>query len=142
MGNCILHLLVHRCICFAPDRPKCQVIAKLEDQPEIRRLWPLVKVHRDEELEAAYPDEKKGCIVRVTTRDGAQYEGRVDHAKGEPENMLSDLEFEEKFRRLVGDFLPDDRLGQMFDMVFDLEKLDDVGELIRLTAKSMRKVRM
>jgi 2-methylcitrate dehydratase PrpD len=112
------------------------------DQPEIRCLWPLVKVHRDEELEAAYPDEKKGCIVRVTTRDGAQYEGRVDHAKGEPENMLSDLEFEQKFRRLVGDLLPDDRLGQMFDMVFNLEELDDVGELIRLTAKSMRKVRM
>jgi len=43
--------------------------------------------------------------VRVTTRDGVVHTGRVDYAKGEPENMLTDSEFEAKFRRLVGDLV-------------------------------------
>ena len=104
-------------------------------QPEIRRLWPLVKVYLDEEMEAAYP-QKNGCVVRVVTKDGRRYEGRVNYAKGEPENMLTDAEFERKFRRLVGDLLPGDRIGQMLEMASKLEELEDVGELVHLTAKA------
>jgi len=104
------------------------------DQPEIRRLWPLVQVYLDEELEAAYP-EKNGCVVRVATKDGTQYEGRVDYAKGEPENMLTEAEFENKFRRLVGELLPSGQIAQILETVSRLEKLEDVGELVRLTAK-------
>jgi len=104
------------------------------NQPEIRRLWPLVKVYLDEELEAAYP-EKNGCVVRVVTKDGRRYEGRVDYARGEPENMLTDAEFERKFRRLVGGLLPGDRIGQILETASRLEELEDVGELVRLTAK-------
>ena len=106
------------------------------NQPEIRRLWPLVKVYLDEELEAAYP-EKNGCVVRVVTKDGRRYEGRVDYAKGEPENMLTDAEFERKFRRLVGDLLPGDWIDQMLETASRLEELEDVGELVRLTAKPL-----
>ena len=104
------------------------------DEPEIRRLRPLVKVYLDEELEAAYP-EKNGCVVRVTTRDGTQYEGRVDYAKGEPESMLTDAEFEAKFRRLVGDLLTNRRVERILEAVSRLEELEDVGELVRLTAR-------
>lgn len=104
------------------------------NEPEIRRLWPLVKVYLDEEIEAAYP-EKNGCVVRVMTQDGKQYEGRVDYAKGEPENMLTDAEFEYKFRRLVGELLPGGQVDQIIEMVSRLEELEDVGELVRLTAR-------
>lgn len=104
------------------------------NEPEIRRLRPLVKVYLDEELEAAYP-EKNGCVVRVVTEDGSEYEGRVDYAKGEPENMLTDGEFEYKFRRLVGDLLAGDQVDQILERVSRLEELEDVGELVRLTAR-------
>jgi 2-methylcitrate dehydratase PrpD len=102
------------------------------DDPEVSRLRPLVKVYLDEEIEAAYP-EKNGCVVRVNTHSGQQYEGRVDYAKGEPENMLTDAEFEAKFRRLVGELLPEERIQQILDLSYRLEELDDVGELVRLT---------
>ena len=102
------------------------------DQPEIRRLRHLVKVYLDEGLE--YPD-KNGCVVRVTTRDGKQFEGRVDYAKGEPENMLTDEEFAQKFRRLAGGLLPGDQIDRILEMASRLEQLEDVGELVRLTAK-------
>ena len=57
----------------------------------------------------------------------------MEYAKGEPENMLSDAEFEEKFRYLVGDLLPAEQIARLLDTVARLERLDDVGELVRLT---------
>ncbi|MGQ9583863.1 MAG: MmgE/PrpD family protein [Anaerolineae bacterium] len=104
------------------------------DEPEIRRLRHLVKVYLDQEIEAAYP-AKNGCVVRVRTREGRQYEGRVDYAKGEPENMLTDAEFEAKFRRLVGDLLPELRIVRILEAASRLEELEDVGELVRLTVR-------
>jgi len=104
------------------------------DEPEIRRLRHLVRVYLDEELEAAYP-EKNGCVVRVITKNGDQYEGQVDYAKGEPENMITDAEFESKFRRLVGDLLPETQIADILEMTSRLEELEDVGELVRRTVK-------
>lgn len=102
------------------------------DDPDIRRLRNLVQVGLDEEIESAYPN-KNGCEVRLYTTNGDAYTGRVDHAKGEPENMLTDEEFEEKFRYLVGDLLPAQRIDQILEATGRLEHLDDVGELVRLT---------
>ncbi len=102
------------------------------DAPEAQRLRKLVKVGLDEDIQAGHP-LKNGCEVRITTNDGALYRGRVEYAKGEPENMLSDAEFEEKFRYLVGNLLPDEQVARLLDSVARLEQLDDVGELARLT---------
>jgi 2-methylcitrate dehydratase PrpD len=105
------------------------------DRPECRRLWPLVTAYLDEELEEAYP-QKNGCRVKVVTQDGSAYEGQVEYARGEPESMLTDAELEFKFRRLIGDFLPAGRIDQIIEMAYRLEELENVGELVRLTAKS------
>ena len=100
------------------------------DDPQVRRLRRLVKIGLDEELVAA---NRNGCEVRVTMRDGGQYRGRVEYALGEPENMLSDAEFEGKFRYLVGDLLPEERFTALFGTCARLETLEDVGQLLRLT---------
>ncbi len=102
------------------------------DAPEAQRLRQLVKVGLDADIQAGHP-LKNGCEVRIITKDGALYRGRVEYAKGEPENMLSDAEFEEKFRYLVGDLLPPEQIARLLDSVARLEHLDDVGELARLT---------
>jgi 2-methylcitrate dehydratase PrpD len=102
--------------------------------PEIQRLMRLVRVHLDEEIEAGYP-ETMGCVVQVRTGDGTVYEGRVDLPKGEPENMLTDEEFERKFRRLVGDLLPEERVARLIEMAWRLEEIEDIGELVRLAAR-------
>ncbi len=101
------------------------------DDPESRRLWPLVKVVLDEEIEAGYP-ATNGCMVTVTTADGRLYRGRVDYAKGEPENMLSDDELAQKFRRVAGGLLPASQRDALLDAAKSLATLDDVGELARL----------
>ena len=102
------------------------------DEPEQRRLRQLVKVGLDEDIQAGHP-LTNGCEVRIATTDGAAYKGRVEYAKGEPENMLSDAEFEEKFRYLVGDMLPDEQIGSLLHTAGRLEQMDDVGELAQLT---------
>lgn len=102
------------------------------DEPEQRRLRQLVKVGLDEEIQAQHP-LKNGCEVRIHTADGALYRGRVEHAKGEPENMLTDAEFEAKFRHMSGDILPEMQTAELLDNINRLEHLDDVGDLVRLT---------
>lgn len=102
------------------------------DEPDVRKLRRLVTVGVDEKIGDAYPD-KNGCEVRLYTDDGKVYRGRVEHAKGEPENMLTDEEFENKFRYLVGDLLPAKRVARILEAVSDMENLDDIGTLVRLT---------
>ena len=67
------------------------------------------------------------------TDDGQLFRGRVEHAKGEPENMLTEAEFEAKFRHMAGDILPDAQAAELLDGISRLEQLDDVGELVRLS---------
>ena len=92
----------------------------------------LVKVGLDEAIQAEHP-LKNGCEVRIITEDGTLYRGRVEHAKGEPENMLTDAEFETKFRFMAGDILPEGQIAELVDRIGQLEALDDVGQLVRLT---------
>ena len=69
------------------------------DEPEARRLRQLVKVGLDAEIQAGHP-LTNGCEVRIMMDDGKLHKGRVEYAKGEPENMLTEAEFETKFRFL------------------------------------------
>ena len=103
------------------------------NHPEARRLRHLVKVGLDEAIQAEHP-KKNGCEVRIATSSGKQYQGRVEYAKGEPENMLTDKEFEDKFRYLAGGLLSERQIVQLVDSVRRLEQLDDINELVRLTA--------
>jgi len=106
--------------------------------PQVQALMQRTRVYLDEAIEAAYP-QKNGTVVRIRTSDGQVREGRVEYAKGEPENMLSDEEFEVKFRRLVGSLLPDSEIRAVLDACERFEALDDVGTLVRLTAPASRR---
>ena len=83
-------------------------------------------------IDAAYP-EKNGTVVRVKLNSGEVRECRVTYAKGEPENMLSEAEFEAKFRRLVGLLLSSSQILGILRACAQLETLENVGELVRLS---------
>jgi len=102
------------------------------NEPTQQRLRHLVKVGLDEAIQAEHPG-KNGCEIRIQTDDGQHYRGRVEHAKGEPENMLTDAEFEAKFRHMAGDILPEGRVAELLECIGRLEQLEDVGELVQLT---------
>ncbi|MBI1295662.1 hypothetical protein GC175_11980 [bacterium] len=100
--------------------------------PACQRLWPLVRTYVDPEIDAAHP-QKNGCVVRVTLRDGTRLEGRIEYAKGEPENMLTTDELYSKFRRVVGSLLTPAQIEEIFDLVDHLDQLDDITPLLRMT---------
>ncbi|MDR7453180.1 MAG: MmgE/PrpD family protein, partial [Armatimonadota bacterium] len=107
-------------------------IARFTD-PRVQALLPRMHLSIDPAIQAAYP-ERNGCVVRVTLDDGRTVEGRVEYAKGEPENMLTDEEFEAKFRRTVADLLPASQTDDLIARVWNLDRIGEVESLVRLTA--------
>ena len=69
------------------------------DNTAIQVLTHKVHVSADEELSKIFPD-KQSAIVTICT-DKGDYKERVDFPKGEPENPLSEDEFESRYADLM-----------------------------------------
>jgi 2-methylcitrate dehydratase len=103
---------------------------KLRD-PRIWVLLPKIKVVADPEIDGLFPAVKR-AIVRITTADGATHEEQVDHAKGSPENPMSDDEVVAKFRANAAAVLTPERQGQVIEATWALEEFADIGEYMQL----------
>ena len=111
---------------FAPEH--------LQD-PHLRGLVRKVKVLRNRELSAAYPDAV-GNIVNVTLTSGKTMTRRVDHACGHARNPMSDDLLEKKFHSLADPRLGANRAAQVIDWCRNLdvaEKVDGLFALIEVT---------
>ena len=103
---------------------------KLRD-PRIWALLPKIKVVADPEIDRLFPGVKR-AIVRITTTGGAVYEEQVDHAKGSPENPMSDDEIVAKFRANAGAVLTPPKQERVIEATLALEDFADVGEYMQL----------
>jgi len=103
---------------------------KLRD-PRIWELLPKIKVVADPEIDALFPGVKR-AIVRITTTDGASYEEQVDHAKGRPQNPMSDDEIVAKFQANAAAVLTPERQDQVIEATWALEEFADIGEYMQL----------
>jgi 2-methylcitrate dehydratase PrpD len=72
--------------------------------------------------------------VTVTLTDGRTLVKRVDQAKGQPRNPLSDAELEVKFRDAAGRLLPAERVDALLAAAWKLETVTDVSAVARLLA--------
>lgn len=99
--------------------------------PKLRGLMQKVRVVEQDEFIGWYP---KAMPTRVTVRtaSGNEYVKQVDYPLGHPRHPLSDREIEEKFRSLAAGLFARARAGQVIDMVWRLESLEDVGKLMPL----------
>lgn len=91
----------------------------LESQT-ILELTRKVHVKADEELSQIFP-EKQSAIVTISTERG-DYQERVDFPKGEPENPLSDEEFESRYVDLMSYAGVEERV---FKNIYEQVKLED-----------------
>jgi 2-methylcitrate dehydratase len=103
---------------------------KLRD-PRIWALLPKIKVVADPEIDGLFPGVKR-AIVRITTTDGAAYEEQVDHAKGSPQNPMSDEEIIAKFRANSAPVLTPEQQGRVIEATWALEDFADIGEYMQL----------
>lgn len=106
--------------------------------PKILAAAQKVKGVIDEELEKLFP-AMQPTIVKIRMKDGREYTRRVDYAKGDPRNPLSDEELLVKYKSLS--VLPPDRDERLLDTVWNLEKVKDVADLMRLTVQPKRKAK-
>jgi 2-methylcitrate dehydratase PrpD len=128
MEFCMAILLIERKAGLAQFTD--QVVNRTDVQRMIERIE--FGVHPQAEA-AGY--EKMTTIIDIELNDGRTVSGRADFGKGSPVNPMSDAELADKFRECAAwGRLPDRQADKVIDMVFGLEKLKSVRELMRLVA--------
>jgi 2-methylcitrate dehydratase PrpD len=100
-------------------------------EPGIQQLLKRVKKEVTEEAGkkgTAYPT----AILTVLMKDGKNYSCRVEKRKGSPVNPLSPKEVMDKFMECAHLNYSPNRSQRIMDTVMNMEKVKDIGELIRL----------
>jgi 2-methylcitrate dehydratase len=92
-----------------------------------------IKVHRDDELSARYPNGIPNRIT-VTLTDGRRLSREVEFPRGHAHNPMTDREVEQKFRSLVEPIYGKERSDRILATCWELETLSSAGDLVELLA--------
>jgi 2-methylcitrate dehydratase len=99
--------------------------------PQLLDLVQKVKVTVSEDCNKLLPDALAN-IMEVTTKSGQKFSERVLYSHGHHKNPMTDEEIERKFLSLsLGLFTPA-QAKSVLEVVWNLEKLDDVSQLAEL----------
>ena len=111
---------------------KAEFTDEFVSSPECQAMQRRVETQFDQEIEDMGWDRIRSRID-VRTNDGREITRWADeNYRGSPHNPLSDGELEGKFRDCAAGLLGEDRISKVFETVWGLERLDDVGRLIAL----------
>jgi len=86
------------------------------------------------EFNKKYPDTIV-AFVELKTQDGTLFEQSVIYPKGNPKNKMSKNEVQAKFRDLALLSLDKSKVGNLFEKFMELEKINDIIEIIPLLIK-------
>ncbi|MFC1533370.1 MmgE/PrpD family protein [Thermodesulfobacteriota bacterium] len=90
-----------------------------------------VKVTPSEECNRMMPEANVG-IVEVATKSGQKFSERVDYHRGHPKNPMNDGDIEKKFLSLTRDHLNSERSKSILDLIWNLEQVEDINQLMLL----------
>jgi 2-methylcitrate dehydratase PrpD len=77
-----------------------------------------------------------GARLRILMKDGREHKGYLAKPKGDPENPLSFEELAAKYRSAARLVLAEETLETLIGAVKNLQTVRDVGEIVRLTART------
>jgi 2-methylcitrate dehydratase len=97
----------------------------------IRGIMDVMEVVEDRELTMRYPREIPNRIT-VRTIYGRTVTREVGVPKGHALNPMTDQEVESKYNRLTAKILSEEMRNSILDIVWRLDKLDNLGELVKL----------
>jgi 2-methylcitrate dehydratase len=106
-----------------------QFTPKKYNDPLVHNLIDKIVLIGDPSLDKARP----AGISRIKTKQGKEYELRVDYPRGHARNPMTDDEIINKVSNMTSKYMKDEKLKQLVETVFNLEKLDDIGDLTELT---------
>jgi 2-methylcitrate dehydratase len=101
--------------------------------PRIRMLLPKIKVVANAEIDGMFPGTKR-AIATLTTNDGRKFEKTVDHAKGSPQNPLSDDELVAKFRANAKGVMDAAAQDKVIEATWNFDECKDLGAYLKLLA--------
>lgn len=79
--------------------------------------------------------------VTLTLQGGISYRVVIANATGAPENPLTDAQLNEKFRVLTGDVLPKARVERLLNLLWNLDQVTHIGEVLALARPRRRSIR-
>ena len=109
---------------------------KLQD-PVIWDLLGKINVVADPEIDALFPRVKR-ARVSITTTTGEKYTAQVDHAKGSPENPLTDEELVAKFRANASGVLTPEQMDKAIEATWKFEEIDDLSDYMALFSETTK----
>lgn len=99
--------------------------------PHALRLVEKIHMSVDKSLKASNQGGRP-CRVTVRLRNGQTYSREVEHAKGSPEVPMAADEIEAKFIECAGRVLDERSTRRAFEMIENLETLEDIRPLCEL----------
>jgi 2-methylcitrate dehydratase len=101
------------------------------EDPGLLELVQKIKVSVSEEANRRAP-EAMLSTVEVVTSAGQRLKGEVAYHRGHYKNPMSDREIAAKFRALAQDLLTSRQIDALLDRLWNLEQVEDIGEVIRM----------
>jgi 2-methylcitrate dehydratase len=124
--------------------PYCIAVALLEGElgaeqyareqwkdPKVRGLIAKVKCSANPEYANA-PPATCPAVLEIRTKRGDVYSSRVDHARGTPENPMTDEEVQAKFRGLASRLMSKGRIDRIIETVYTMEAESEITPLMKL----------
>lgn len=102
-------------------------------RPELRPLMKKIEVRETEECNNNFP-ESNSFRIEVFMKNGERIKAGIDHAKGDPQNPMTDEEIVAKFRRLCAPVMSAERIDKALDALWRLDEMKNMGEVARLFA--------
>lgn len=96
--------------------------------PQVRDTAQRISIAVDPELQESYPDPRP-MVVEIADKDGNTYSSRVDYARGDPKNPMSDDELRAKFAEITEGILDGDTAEAIVHMAMVAEQCDSIHEL-------------
>jgi 2-methylcitrate dehydratase len=100
---------------------------------DVRDLMARIKVNVAPEFGAGF-GRLPFTEVAVESRSGQVHTTRVVHPLGHPQRPMTDADYERKFRSMAEPVMPEPNIVQLIDRVRTLEQVQDLGEVLQLTA--------
>ena len=109
--------------------------AKLSN-PQLLAFMKKVHAYIEPEIEALGVAYRHGSRVKVTTTQGEVFLQEILDRRGSPENPLSKMDIQFKFRNVVSGILTSSKIERVIELVDQLENLGDISPLIAILSSA------
>jgi 2-methylcitrate dehydratase len=105
-------------------------------EPKLRALIQKVKVNRNAEMTAGYPDGIPNLLT-IRTTDGKEYSKKVTYPLGHNKNPMNDADIEKKFRSMAERVMSKAHADQILAELWKIDTCSDVSKIFALFADAL-----